>query len=80
MTLPRLEAICDHWLRVPPMAISASHIAQSLGASKAPAKAKKSEKAKELNDASARQELFDMLGGSGFKLTEKPEWQRATTK
>lgn len=69
MTLPRYEAICAHWEKVPPLSVSASVIAQSLGATR-PKKAAK----EETND---RQALFDMLGGAGFN-TEKPEWLRAT--
>ena len=75
MTLPRYEAICEHWERIPPLSVSASVIAQSLGASKPKPKAQKAQ-AHGTND---RQALFDMLGGAGFS-TEKPEWLPATAK
>ena len=75
MTLPRYEAICDHWERIPPLSVSASVIAQSLGASKPKPKARggKKGRAPEAHGVNDRQALFDMLGGAGFS-TEKPEW------
>lgn len=77
MTLPRYAAICEHWDRVPPLAISAAAIAASMGVKREKAKAA----ADEQEQANNRQGLFDMLGGAaGFK-TETPEWlrQQATT-
>jgi len=71
MTLPRYQAICEHWERVPPLSVSASVIAQSLGATRPKKKA-------EAEQANNRQSLLDMLGGAGFSR-EKPEWQRQTT-
>ena len=72
MTLPRYEAICDHWQRVPPVAVSASAIAQYLGAIKLdPAPKRKAEPAKEQDMAA----LFEMFGASGFS-TSKPDWLR----
>lgn len=79
MTLPRYEAICDHWERIPPLSVSASVIAQSLGASKPKAKAQKGGQKPQAqgNSVNDRQALFDMLGGAGFS-TEKPEWLAST--
>lgn len=70
MTIPRYQAICEHWERIPPVAVSASLIAQSLGAMKL---RKSTTKAKEDDRASTRQSLMDMLGGVGFSK-QKPDW------
>jgi len=76
MTLPRYEAICAHWQRVPPVAISASQIAQSLGAQQRPASRARAG-ADEAERVASRQGLFDMLGGAGFNQ-RAPEWLQAT--
>jgi len=72
MTLPRYEAICEHWQRVPPLAVSTWAIAQSLGASKPTAAKKKA--GNEEQKSNDRQAFLDMLGGAGFKQVGKPEW------
>lgn len=74
MTLPRFEAICGHWKRVPPIAVTTALIAQSLGAWKPDAPPPKA--APTQGDL---QGLVDMLGGAGFSR-EKPEWLREATK
>ena len=78
--MPRYAAICARWERVPPLSVTASIIAQSLGAMKAPAPKKAGGGGvKEAADAvSNRQSLIDLLGGVGF-ATEKPEWLRTGT-
>ena len=76
MTLPRYEAICAHWERVPPVSVSAAALARRY---EAIAAAPKKKVAAEADRTSQRQALFDMLGGAGFSA-EKPEWLRATTK
>lgn len=73
MTLPRYEAICKHWERVPPLAVSAAAIAAKMGVTRP-----KSKGADEQEKSSSRQSLFDMLGGAGFN-TETPAWLREAT-
>lgn len=76
MTLPRYEAVCAHWERVPPISVSAAAIAASMGVKRQ----KVGKGAGEQERTANRQGLFDMLGGAGFK-SETPEWlrQQATT-
>lgn len=76
MTLPRYEAICAHWERVPPVSVSAAALARRYEAIGAAPKKKAVAEADRTNQ---RQALLDMLGGVGF-ASEKPEWLRATTK
>ncbi len=66
MTLPRYQAICDHWARVPPLAVSAAGIAQYLGAIKSQQPAAKQPEER----ADNRQALLDMFGGTpGLSLS-----------
>ena len=74
--MPRYEAICAHWERVPPVSICVAALARKYEAIGAP---KKKGAGADRDRASQRQALMDMLGGSGFS-SEKPEWLRATTK
>lgn len=76
MTLPRYGAICDHWAKIPPLAVSASVIAQILGAEKPKPRLKG--EAEEMEQASNRQALMDLLGGAGFNQ-RAPEWLTETT-
>jgi hypothetical protein len=70
MTLPRWKVICGHWERVPPLSVSASFIAQSMGA------ARPKKKAKAVNEESEMQSLMVELGSSAGFSSEKPEWLR----
>lgn len=74
--MPRYGAICDHWAKIPPLAVSASVIAQMLGAEKPKPRPKGKEE--ELANASNRQALLDLLGGAGFNQ-KAPEWLTETT-
>jgi hypothetical protein len=80
MTLPRFEAICKHWERVPPLAITAAAIASRMGVAmhKATAKAHVQD---EQEKTASRQGLFDMLAGGGSGINrEVPEWLREAMK
>lgn len=73
MTLPRFDAICKHWERVPPLAVSAAAIAARMGVVR-----QQAAKPDEQERAASRQGLFDMLAGGGAGINrEVPEWLRA---
>ncbi len=69
MTLPRYEAIAEHWEKVPPLSVSAAAIAQAMGVKREAPKRKGEQDL---------QGLFETLGGAGFK-TEKPTWLQEPT-
>jgi hypothetical protein len=77
MTLPRFEAICKHWERVPPLAVSAAAIASRMGVVRQQAAAAKAERQDDQDRAASRQALVDMVGGAGGINREVPEWLRA---
>lgn len=79
MTIPRFVAICAHWQKVPPVAVSAARIAEALGVKVAPAPASSTAGLQDEKErAASRQALVDMIGGAGGGVnTEMPEWLRA---
>jgi hypothetical protein len=80
MTLPRYHEICEHWRKVPPVALTAAAIARYFGAIPAappPAAGQSNETDEER--VGKRQALMDLLGGAdGFKQ-EKPKWLTTST-
>lgn len=68
--MPRWEAICKHWERIPPLSVSAAAIAVQAGVKRPKPRAEADQERQ-----SSRQSLFDMLGGAGFN-TETPAWLR----
>lgn len=74
--MPRLDAICKHWEKVPPLAVSAAAIASRMGVVRQQAAAK-SEQQDDQERATNRQALVDMVGGAGGVNREVPEWLRA---
>lgn len=77
MTLPRLDAISEHWRKVPPLSVSVAAIAAVLGAT--PAAKGPSKTDSEPKKPPAEQDpqaLIDLLGGGGFSQG-KPEWLKA---
>lgn len=80
MTLPRYHQICEHWKKVPPVAVTAAALARYFGAiGPAPAPAAGQSGESDEERAGKRQALMDLLGGAdGFKQ-EKPQWLTTST-